>query len=663
MIRYLLSKNRTQQASMFLIVILATLATLIPIHLFRIVIDRAIPARDYNLLAILGCALVLIIAFGVLLEYAKAVMARRIQEFFISDLRLTLMTHIMDLPAEYFAANPVGKLVSRIMHDVSRFGMGIEWLLVNPAIAIATICIYSVYLVSIDPTLTLVAALPLPIVFLASAKISAALSQHRSKVMDSASNYTASVNEIILAATEIQSNGTYRHEQKRLADEHKLLSDAGIHEASLLAKISSVSHSYRELVPVMIYCYGGWLALVGDLSIGRIVAFSAAFAGVYFAIDTMVTYMPVYQNIRDRYEELQRILAVQGIGPVSAHRMGAVDSADPPAAVIQFKDVSFAHSSGARIINNITFTIRPGEHVALVGRSGGGKSTLMNLIAGRLQPSTGSIHYGELEHDQLSNSRRVGLISYVQQVPFVFSGRLRENLLYGISDDPNSNSKYSDTDLLRACSKTGLDADLLMFGLESRLSCSDAADFLANKPRIASGMNLEFDASVSPEVWDEEISIRDNLTPTGCDIDDFNVRRNLNTLISTVLAEAGLSERLKKHGLDFNVGERGSRLSGGQKQKVSITRALLRKRPILLLDEVTASLDEASTLTILQLLKSDLRDVSVIAITHELDSIAEFDRVIALQEGEIYVDIPASAFMNDRALLTSLFDRNTKEPR
>lgn len=658
MIRYLLSKNRNQQAAMFLIVVLATLAALIPIHLFRMVIDRVIPTRDYHLLGILTVVLVVVLLLSAGLEYLKAVQARRIQEFFIADLRFALMSRLMDLPAEYFSGNPVGKLINRIMHDVSRFGMGIEWLLVNPAISLATIGIYSMYLISINPTLTVLAILPLPLVIFASSKISAALSRHRNTVMDAASNYSASVNEVILAATEIQSNGTYRKEQARLTQEHRTLSEAGIHEASLLARISTVSSSYRDLVPILVYCYGAWMALAGHLSVGSVVAFSAAFAGLYFAIDTLINYMPMYQNVRDRYAELQKILNEKTIGP-------ALDNLPETAApitaptVIQLQGVSFCHTSGATIINQLTTSIQPGEHIALIGRSGCGKSTLMNLLAGRLQPFAGRIAYGDIEHTQLSSAQRVGLISYVQQAPFLFTGTLKDNLLYGVAEDQNIN--ISNADLVRACAGTGLDADLLTFGLEARLSPSTAQPFAAIKNQIAQKMGASSSSSAA-SLWDEQRSIRDNLAPADYDADNFSHRKRLTEAMLETLSAEGLADRLRALGLDFEVGERGSRLSGGQKQKVSITRALLRKRPILLLDEVTASLDEASAKTVIGLLKTELRDVTVIAITHELDSIAAFDRVIALKDGEIYADDAASTILNNRSLLQSLLDRNPVEP-
>lgn len=657
MIAYLLSKNRSQQAQLFLVVVLATLATLVPIHLLQIIIDSAIPSRNYNFLLLLGGVIAISLVIKIWLEYIKAVLARRIQEFFISDLRLTLMTHIMDLPSEYFSANPIGKIVSRVMHDVARFGMGIEFLLVNPVIAVVTICIYGVYLFTINPTLTLATIIPLPIVILASAKISKKLSHHRRTVMNSISNYTASINEIILATTEIQSNGTYQREQKRLSTEHRELSDAGIFEASLLARIASVSSSYREFIPVIIYCYGGWLVMAEDLSIGHVVAFSSAFAGVYFSIDTLVNYIPIYQNVRDRFAELEKILAVPRIGPASKPQFDSIFQNSPATSAVDIHNLTFTHPSGARIINNVTLTFNPGEHIALVGRSGGGKSTLLNLIAGRLQPSSGTILYGKTNHENLESAYRVGIISYVQQSPFIFSGMLRDNLLYGVSDQADFSHQYSEYDLLTICSKTGLDTDLLNFGLESLISRSEADDFIAHKSRIANDLNIVPNSIQSDPIWNEAISIRDNLMPHGCDIDDFNVRRSVNARILAVLVEANLAERLRSYGLDFNVGERGSRLSGGQKQKVSIARALIRKRPILLLDEITASLDEASTMTILKLLETDLRNVTVIAITHELDTITSFDRVIGLNEGEIHADMSAKSILADRAMISSLFDR------
>lgn len=241
MIRYLLSRNRRQQALMFLIVVLATLAALVPIHLFRLVIDRVIPARDLRLLAVLTVILLLVVALSAVLEYLKTVQARRIQDFFINDLRTTLTSHLMNLPADYFAVNPVGKLLNRVMHDVSRFGSGIESLLVNPVISLITIAIYSLYLFSISPLLTLLALLPLPLLLGASLKLSKVLRRQRAAIVGAASDYSASVNELMLGSTEIQSNGSNERERRRLQREHGILSRAVMQEGALLGGISAAS--------------------------------------------------------------------------------------------------------------------------------------------------------------------------------------------------------------------------------------------------------------------------------------------------------------------------------------------------------------------------------------------------------------------------------------
>lgn len=650
MIKYLLSKNRAEQGRMFAVVVLAALVALLPIHLFRLIIDTAIPGHDRMLLLSLCALLLLALIVGAWCHYLQAVLARRIQEFFVADMRLMLMAHIMDLPTEYFATNPVGKLVNRIMHDVARFGMGIEWLLVNPVVAVATLIFYTAYLLSIDPLLTLLALLPLPPLLWSTSRTSTTLSRHRATVVEAAGNFSASVNELMLAAMEVQSNGTYRHADSRLQVDHAALSRAGIREASLLARIATASGMYRELVPVIVYVYGAWLAMDGAMTVGRVVAFAAAFGGLYRAIDTLITYLPIYQNVRDRFGELRLILDKKGIGPAPLEPTveGVV-----PGTGIQLDAVSFSHVSGARILDSVQLTIAAGEHVALIGRSGCGKSTLLNLVAGRLQPDGGAIRYGALVHSQLERDKRVALISYVQQSPFLFSATLRANLLYGVAGD-GQDATRSDEELLALCSKAGLAPDLLQFGLEACVTQAQAVPYLPLRQSIADSCAGSGIGSGVQMGWDAAQTIHANLMPAGVPSDDVVVTRTVQQAIMTAAVAAGLSEPLGRLGMDFDVGERGARLSGGQRQKVSIVRALVRRRPILLLDEVTASLDRDSARAVMGLLHTELCGVTVIAITHELDLLGEFDRVIALRDGVVAADLVPAALLGDQVLLDSV---------
>ena len=644
MMRYLLGNYRAGQVRLFAVVVLSTLAALAPIHLFRVIIDRALPSGDGHLLALIAAGLGLLLVVAALLDYARAVLARRIQEFFVADLRLQLMSHIMELPPEYFAAHPIGRLVNRVMHDVARFGMGIEWLLINPVVALSTVVLYTAYLLSIDPLLTGLALLPLPVFLFVTTRISKTLGVHRGVVVHATGTFSASVNEVLLGATEIQANGSYEREAHRLRTQHAALSDAGVREASLLARIAAVSGAYRDFVPVLIYGYGGLLALHGELSTGRLVAFAGAFGGLYLAVDTLIQYLPLYANVRDRYAELQKILDEPVVGAGRVTSEGAVQ---PVGGGVRLLGVDFEHRAGTKALQQLSLDIPPGQHVALIGRSGCGKSTLLNLVAGRLKPTTGELSSAGVPYQQLDRARRNQLISYVQQSPFLFSGTLRDNLLYGVADEQ---PLPSDDRLIELATKVGLAPDLLRLGLETCWPDATGGTLPALRSAIAArlGVTNEF----AP--WQADRSLRANLSPTSCDVDDAAMARDVARAIEAELAIGGMDDAVRRLGLSFDVGEHGSRLSGGQRQKVSIARAVLRRRPLLLLDEVTASLDETSTKIVLELLSTDLRDTTVIAITHELDTLPAFDRVIALRDGALAADAPPHELLSEPDRLGAL---------
>lgn len=632
----------------------STVVGLAPIHLSRMILDAAIPRRDTDLLAVLvACLAVVVVALAVL-GYARAMLGRRIQELFVMELRARLMGRIISLPAEYFAANPIGKLTNRVMHDVNRFGMGIDTILVTPVTTSATLLAYLAYLLSIDPLLTAVALVPLPFLLFITSRLTTALGRRRSATLEAHAAYSASMNEIMLSAAEIQANGTFARELRRIELDQDALSSASLREASLLARLGAASDAYRGAVPVLVYAWGGLLAILDERSVGQVVAFAATFGGLYVAIDAAIQYAPIYLNVRDRYAELQRLLEVRGVGrgPL-VFEVREADWVGRPGTELSLEGVSFAHVAGAKVLDSIDLRIRSGEHVALVGRSGCGKSTLLNVVAGRLDPVEGRMVYDETPYADLTHERRAGRISHVGQTATLFAGPLRENLTYGILDE-GARARVEDAELVRACAKTALSTDLLLLGLQASVPEADAARFIAVR-RVICGALGEPEGAAVDSRWRADASIRENLLPEGFDVDDIGRMRDASAALVMAVTDAGLAPALRELGLGFDVGERGSRLSGGQRQKVAIARALLRRRPLLLLDEVTASLDEASARAIMQLLGTELRGTTVVAITHELEDVASFDRIVALKDGRVVADLAPAELVADEGLRTRIF--------
>jgi ATP-binding cassette subfamily B protein len=158
---------------------------------------------------------------------------------------------------------------------------------------------------------------------------------------------------------------------------------------------------------------------------------------------------------------------------------------------------------------------------------------------------------------------------------------------------------------------------------------------VAARPRWRAALGVLAPAPYDPALWNDRLSVRDNLLFGHLDPEDGGAVARVRALLHEALAEAGLLAEVRRAGLSFDVGERGSRLSGGQRQKVALARVLLKRPRLVLLDEVTASLDPASARAIADVFAYRDPQCTVVAITHQHGWAERFDRVLVLEAGRV----------------------------
>jgi ABC-type multidrug transport system fused ATPase/permease subunit len=287
--------------------------------------------------------------------------------------------------------------------------------------------------------------------------------------------------------------------------------------------------------------FGGSAVLRGEMQLGSLVAFITLTRFLYEPVTRLHQLNQLVQAGRAAGERVFEILD-------EPQEPGQRESEPVPeiAGDIRFEDVSFAYAKGLPALSNISFHARPGETIALVGATGAGKSTLVNLLARFYEFTSGEITIDDQPIRQFGLHSLREMIGMVTQESFLFNGTIRENLLLG-----------------------------------------------------------------KPEASDEEL------------------------LGAAEAANArGFIDRLP-NGLGSVVGERGVKLSVGEKQRLSIARALLKDPPILILDEATASIDTETERLIQQALENLMFDRTCIVIAHRLSTIVKAEQILVLDHGRI----------------------------
>jgi ABC-type multidrug transport system fused ATPase/permease subunit len=808
-LRYIASRDLKKQVKLLLLVTISVLLGLAPIHLLRILFDRAIPTADIILLGVLAAGLLILVTVGAVVNYHLAVMGERIKEDFMANLRADLFNRLIRTHPEFYIRQSLGQIMNRLHTGVDRLGMSVASIFTDPIVHTTTLIFYIAYLISMNWKLALLALATLPFVALLVPRINRRISEITKTWNIHMAGVITNMQESFSGIFEVQAHATFNYESQRFRSRLIKFIFPNLDRGRYYALLAVLSDLSRGVGPVLVYIYGGYLAINNQMQVGQIIAFVTTLNGLYVSVDKLINYPPLLRIAQDRfieileYLELPQAFAEEQNG---ATLEGTQIEITPQGSAISLSRITFGYDTGHPTLENISLDIGPGEHVALVGPSGCGKSTALNIMAGRLSPHSGEVRIKGRSIGELPVTSRASAIGFVGQYPFLFNGTLRDNLLYALfrseNGDPDrpityidpfalgqaeiSGSGWLDQLLVAICQNVGLGDELFEFGLESRLPAQDAnlllevrkalgavlsaerslerfdpqsyftratvgenlvfaphadgqilsddtlirwitvarrpevnvidllveigwastiqdLDYLARisaenpallaefgieradleermrladkvrsrgltesalgaetynalarrgllavetdverrsrivRAREAFGIALgkRAPAQYDPDSWHDNLTVRENLLFGRANEENMSATRRINARLRDAIESAGLKERVLSAGLDFEVGERGSRLSGGQRQKVSIARVLLKRAPIMLFDEATASLDQSSALKIHNLLSERYRNCTVVAVTHQLSLLGHFDRVVVFEKGKI----------------------------
>ncbi|PYJ36416.1 MAG: ABC transporter ATP-binding protein [Verrucomicrobia bacterium] len=489
--------------------------------------------------------LILLAAAAFLLQHGlnalRIVLNNTFEQKVIFDLRSDLYSHIQLLPLRWFDNRATGDLMTRVIEDVN----SVERVLIDGieqgVVALLQVIIVMVVMFYLNAKLALLALAPFPL--LIAGALTYTLTAHRRYRLQrrAASAMNALLHDNLSGVRQIKSFVRENEEHGRFNRVSDQLRHATLVVMRVWAVYSPSMSMFEAFGAVLVLGFGSRAVLAGGMQIGDLVAFLMLTAFLYDPISRLHQLNQLMQAGRAAGERVFEILD-ERIEP------GWIDS-KPSARVagdIRYEEVSFSYADGLPALDHVSFHAPPGATIALVGATGAGKSTLVNLLVRFYEFSSGEIYVDGRP------IRRYGLrslreaIGVVTQESFLFNGSIRENLLMG-------------------------------------------------KPQ-----------ATDAELWRA--------------VDAANAR--------------GFIERLPS-GLESVVGERGVKLSVGEKQRLSIARALLKDPPILILDEATASVDTATERLIQEALERLMFHRTSIVIAHRLSTIVHADQILVLDHGRI----------------------------
>ena len=468
--------------------------------------------------------------------------AGRLGERVQHDLRRNLFNHLQDLSFAFFDRISTGWLLSRIISDSRNIAELASWMFLDALWGICNILMALLFMARINGGLALIMVFFLPLLAVASIKFKGYIIGAYRKVRSINSKITAAYSESISGVKVIKGlakEGASLHKFNHLTSE---MFHVSFRAAWLSALFLPVVQLITSFAVGVILLFGGWQIELGGMTIGGL---KACIGFIVFMIWPIEDLARVFSEMQQSIAGAERVFSLLDTSSAIQDAPDAQERVRLDGRVV-FDNVDFHYVSDAPVLKGFNLTVEPGQTIALVGPTGGGKTTIASLLSRYYEPISGRILMNGRDYRGYTQKGLQSRIGVILQKPHLFSGTVRENILYGRPD-------AAEEDLLRA----------------SRLAHAH-----------------------------------------------------------------GMIERLPK-GYEEEVGEEGGLLSMGQRQLISLSRAILADPDILVMDEATSSVDTLTEKEIQKGLEELLKGRTSFIIAHRLSTIREANRILVIRDGGI----------------------------
>ena len=472
---WVFSGNVKLQFVLLVVIILIVFARVLPLEMQKRIINDSIALKNFDgLLIYSGIYLVAITAAGGLklaINYLQALIGERA----MNQMRKDLYEHILTLPLGFFRKTQPGMVVASLMTELSTAGTFAGMAFAVPLTNILTLLAFAGYLLWLNTKLAIATLLIYPIVVFVVPILQKRANKANKTRVDLSRSTSSQIAETISGIQEVQVHGAFQEENRKfgsLVDQLKLIR---IRWSLFRFAIKTANNYFVGLGPFIVFMFGGYLIMNGQLELGAMVAFLSAQEKLFDPWKELIDFYQTYQDASIRYKRTMSYF--DGLpefsdditSPSTQKTKGAVD----------IKDLFFQTSDGHRILSGMSFSLNPGEHLAVVGFSGSGKSTLIQCIGKMYTYSGGSIKIDGVELSSLSKSQVIQDIGYVSQSPFIFTSTINENLLYARKataqkDKQQDESETVDLDrMILVLQQVGLFVDVMRFGLDTIIDTTD----------------------------------------------------------------------------------------------------------------------------------------------------------------------------------------------
>ena len=509
--------------------------------LVKPVIDDVFVNKDFRMLMLIPLAVATMFFILGIAMYFQEYLMNYVGQNIVRQLRDGLYERIQDLPISFFQREKTGVLMSRVTNDVNVIKNMVSSVVTGSLRDIFTIIGLIFVIFYLDWEMALFAIIILPVAFLPIVVLGRKVRKVTTGSQIAMADLTSSLHETFIGNKIVKAFGMEEYEKKRFFGKNRKLFKLEMKRVRFQALSSPIMEIIGGVGAGIVIWYGGSKVIAGTITAGTFFSFMTA---------VLMFYAPVKKLSKLNITIQQGLAGADRVFDILEIKSDIQESADPVVLKrghhrVTLRDLYFKYDD-VMVLKNINIDVRAGEIIALVGMSGGGKTSLVNLIPRFFDASEGAVFVDDVDIRDISISSLRGQIAIVTQEPILFNDTVRNNIAYG-------NQNASDEDI------------------ENAARAAYAYEFIQNFP----------------------------------------------------------------DGFDTSIGELGGRLSGGEKQRICIARALLKDAPILILDEATSSLDSESETLVQKALENLMEGRTTFVIAHRLSTVSYAHRIIVVVDGEI----------------------------
>ncbi len=479
MLQFMASEKKELFLAFFVMMLNAGVTMLTP-YMIGYAIDHYIQAGQYhNLIVFSGLLLVMYIIWA-FTEYLQTKLMGGVGQRMLYSLRNAVFNKLQQLPVAFFNQNKSGDLISRINSDTDKVNQFFSQSLMQFVDSIFTMLGAAVFLLSIHVKLGGASLLPAVVILLFVGLVSPWVKKKNAASMKSTGDLSAEIQESLQNFKTIITFNRRDYFRSRFDAANEQNYTSAI-KAGLANNIfTPVFTLFSNIAQLVVLVYGIYLITQGDFTVGLLISFIAYVQNFYLPLRQLAALWAGFQTAMAAWDRIAVILGLEI--PKETINL-KTDAALMGPSLLAFEGVSFRYPDGKEVLHNINFRMEAGKTYALVGPTGGGKTTTASLIARLYDPGAGMVLLRGQDIRTYSDEERTAAIGFILQEPFLFSGTLRDNILYGNV----AYREYSNEQLTAVLRDAGLEALMTRFdqGLDTPVTSGGEGISLGQKQLIA----------------------------------------------------------------------------------------------------------------------------------------------------------------------------------